>query len=164
MALVSTAAFATVSFNPADGTGFIGRGDVITYVGKSGLVVNPTILYTLDVNLSQDCYKIVGSDRHQTTVTQTFKHKLHVLDAVAYTTRQASGNGNISGYVLTGYSDGTPDSGADIPTDICASAVVDGEGGWLPDPNGANGGAVTVDSGSGVGDLTFNGVSIPYPY
>ena len=74
LALVTAAvASATATFNPFDGVGFIGRGDVITYVGKDALA-----LPRLDVSWggqrydTYDCTYSDGSTQRTTTLFYGF--------------------------------------------------------------------------------------------
>lgn len=147
--VTALAAYAAVIFNNTDGTGFIGRGDVITYVGKSGLVTSPTIQFTDVVTLEQDCVKQVNGGKNGVRVIQNNFVRARQLNSVLqYETRQAKGNGNITGYILTGYSGA---STTPLPASLCPAD----EAGWEPV------GPVQVTSSTG-GALTFQGVIIPY--
>lgn len=147
--MTALAAYATVTFNTADGTGFVGRGDVITYVGKSGLVTGPTIQFTDVVMLEQNCVKEVNGGKSGVRVIQNNFVRARQLNSVLqYETRQAKGNGNITGYILTGYSGVSP---TPLPASLCPAD----EAGWQP------AGPVEVTSSTG-GALTFQGVIILY--
>jgi hypothetical protein len=143
------AAYAAVTLNNIDGTGFIGRGDVITYVGKSGLVTTPTIQFTDVVRLEQDCVKEANGGTNGVRVIQhNFVRARQINSVLQYESRQAKGNGNITGCLLTGYSGATT---TPLPPSLCPAD----EAGWAP------AGPVEVTSSTG-GALTFQGVIIPY--
>jgi len=159
LVLLAGTAVAAISFNTSMGTGFIGRGDVITYVGKSGLVVAPTIEYSDTVQISVTCGKDVevGRDREIRTIQNNFRRTRTVQNTVQYETRRNPGNENITGYNLTGWGGATGTS-QPIPTDpnqACASLNQSGEAGWY-----ALSGLEQTSLGSGT--LTFNGVPLPY--
>jgi hypothetical protein len=150
--IAAIAAYASVTFDPSTGIGFIGRGDVISFVGKSGLVVNPAIQFTSSVSLEQECEKswTTGGAKKQTAhfLQHGFAYTQTVNAVVSSETRQAKGNGNITGYLLTGFSGPAGDS---LPASLCP----DDNSGWVP-----SGSIVITDSTGGV--LTFNGTVIPF--
>lgn len=153
----SFAASATVTFNAESGTGFIGRGDVITFVGKGGLVTNPVVTYQDQVTYSQTCEKTTENNGKQSTVvthTRTRERNVTVNAQVGVDVRQARGNDNISGYMLTGYVGGM--SLADAPTDLCADPKAN------PDNSGWVGTSPVMSSGSTGGMLKFNNIVIPF--
>jgi hypothetical protein len=140
VAVAVTTVLATVSFDQNSGTGFIGRGDVISNAGKANLVDSPKITFTDFLNLSQDCEK----DGVKKTIFHTFQRVRNINAQVQYDTRTAKGNGNITGYILNGYNgDQSP-----IPDTLCPTD-------WIADT------PVQITSDSGP-TLAFNGYTIPY--
>lgn len=163
-AATATAALAAVTFDTTTGVGYIGRGDVITFVGKDALVTSPQTRYAQELLLDQDCYKLEEGTvltpgpgksvkkvktivRHERTVNSTMEQTF----SLSSSTKQAKGNDNISGYRLLGFG---ANVGPALPTDICSSDMTDG-GGWMPD------GPIS-STATGPGLLTYNGTNIPF--
>ena len=100
LAMVGIAS-AAVTFDPATGTGFIGRGDVIDHpdLGTEALVPEPTITFADTGHYEQTCVKTTnGMDE-----AQVFRRGDVDIGYVAATLdQQPPGNDNISGYLLTG--------------------------------------------------------------
>ena len=96
LALVTAAvASATATFNPFDGVGFIGRGDVITYVGKDALA-----LPRLDVSWGgqrYDTYDCIYSDGS----TQRTTVRFYGFWAV-FAQPRLNANGVVTGYQTPG--------------------------------------------------------------
>lgn len=150
--LAAGPALAAVTFNE-DGSGFIGRGDVITYAGKAGLVPTPDVRFTESskTKYTQECKDEVGN---KGKIVEHTAHDVIVRNVnakVVYEARQAKGNGNISGYVLSGFGSTVKPAEA-APTDLCAEKGWDADGDVLAEPFG-----VTAPP-----ELTFNGVVIPH--
>lgn len=166
---VATAAWATVTFNASSGTGFIGRGDVITFCGKACLVTAPSIVYTEQVQYAYDCLAVwdtetggkntktihhVNLQSRQRTVTSTAQ--------VDVNTRQAPGNSNISGYLLQGFGSVL---GSQFTEASAAATCPQGDPSGSDNPPATSSwtlvpGSFTATPLSGV--LTFQGATIPF--
>ena len=122
--------FASVTFNTGDGTGFVGKGDVMdglgysknwTWVGaNSG--VNPVIFrYTNEAEYSQTCVQewTTGDNSPQgPTLHQNVhrrKHTVAVNSSLAYEVRK-NGTLNITGFPLLGFGGSTDDP---LPESLC---------------------------------------------
>jgi hypothetical protein len=81
------------TFDPVSQSGFISRGDVISAGGKSALVPNPVVTYTLTVRSLLTCTWPDSTQRSTTLTSFLFR------DFVADT--RYSGNGTITGYFLS---------------------------------------------------------------
>jgi hypothetical protein len=88
-ARTSTAA----NFDPSSESGFISRGDVISAGGKSALIPNPVVTYTLTMQNRLTC-TWPDSTQRSTTLT-SFLFRNYVADT------RYSGNGTITGYFLS---------------------------------------------------------------
>jgi len=115
---MTEAAFASVTFDPATGKGFIGRGDIVSNpdLGKTALTFTPVVEYWQTVLVVQECQK----DTLRTTVTVSMQRKRDVRTAVETETRKAPGNKNITGYTLKGYSS----SFSTLPAVLCPDNFV----------------------------------------
>jgi hypothetical protein len=132
---------AAMTFGIETGNGFISRGDVISHpmLGKAALSYTPNITFSKDgAHYEQDCYKTNGAYQ-----MKTFQQGLSNVN-FAVTTRVASGNDNITGYLLNSLG-----GGVTKPTTLCPSN-------WLP----YNGDTVTLVSGRNLPPLMVyrNGV------
>ena len=115
LAMVGIAS-AAVTFDPATGTGFIGRGDVIDHpdLGTEALVPVPTITFTNTGHYEQTCVKTMNG----VDVAQVFRRGDVDIGYVAATLdQQTPGTDNISGYLLTGIIES--DTPAPPPLAIC---------------------------------------------
>ena len=102
-----------VTFDIEVGNGFISRGDVIShpYLGKNALTYTPRITFSKDgAHYEQTCIKTNG-----TTQIKTFQQGLSNVN-FSVTTRKASGNDNITGYLMASLG-----GGAGKPTTLCPS-------------------------------------------
>lgn len=126
-----------VTFDIELGNGFISRGDVIShpYLGKIALSYTPRITFSKDgAHYEQTCYKTNG-----TTQIKTFQQGLSNVN-FSVTTRKASGNDNITGYLMASLG-----GGAGKPTTLCPSAN------WLP----YAGSVVTLVSGRNLPPMLY---------
>lgn len=134
LAVVSTAALASVTFYPATGTGFVGKGDVQSAFGWNNAALQQNIngisfTYNSTVTYSATCYWVTGpvQNRHEHTVVH---HKnTNVAGTVKWDART---HHQVDGIYLTGFGDSV-ESGDDIP-------VVGG-----PCPGNPGTGAVYID-------------------
>ena len=112
----ATIASATVTFDPSTGTGYIGRGDVISNatLGKEALTTTPDVSVSERILVTQTCQK--ATRRH--VVSVEMKRNRNVTLQVQVQTKTARGNGNISGYVLGGFSAAVPAIGTVCPADF----------------------------------------------
>ncbi len=113
LAAVSTAAYATVTFDPATGTGFVGKGDVQLQFGWNDAALQRnasgvTFTYEVDEEYSYDCTFtiVIGRDRVPTPQTVTRGAGYVVNAAIAYDSRK-NAQGKITGFNLTGLGSAT---------------------------------------------------------
>jgi hypothetical protein len=92
--IAASAASATVTYDPATQTGFIGRGDVIAAAGKGALIADPVVLFTTTAHYTLTC---TWPDQVQRTAT--LERSTFVLFRAK--TRYAGGSGTITGYSFT---------------------------------------------------------------
>ena len=149
-ALVSTAAFAIVTFDPATGTGFVGKGDVQLALGLNNAQIqaaSPVFTYakTEVSEVTWECTNLRNEkvqERARTTTTS-------VSGVVSATARVRN---QITGYNLTGFSSSTSSSVTDGPAiNSC--------------PNNASTYELTLPAGEPVvtdstGGLYVNGVAL----
>ncbi len=151
--MVSTAVFAAVTFDPATGTGFVGKGDVQLALGLNNTqlqAVAESLAFTYgdEITMSQECER----DGNKGIVTRTFQRERNIDSTVLYETRRNGGNGQVTGFNLMGYSGGT--GGFTMPTDICPNPNENpAQEKWDP------AGPVQIDSSTD-GVLKVNGVAL----
>lgn len=84
---------------PESSVGFIGRGDIISLMGKESLVNNPVV--TLE---QSSTYEVVlqweTGQKTKKVHTNKRKYKIGIDGVVLANPRKAPGNGNITGYIL----------------------------------------------------------------
>jgi hypothetical protein len=85
---------AAANFDPASESGFISRGDVIAAGGKSALVPNPVVTYTLTVRNQLTCTWPDSTTRSTTLTSFLFRNFRPDV-------RYAPGSGTITGYFLS---------------------------------------------------------------
>lgn len=102
--LVAGAAFADVNYGfdadaPESSVGFIGRGDIISLMGKESLVNDPVV--TIEQSAT---YEVVlqweTGVKTKKIHTNKRKYKIGLDGVVLANPRKAPGNGNITGYIL----------------------------------------------------------------
>jgi hypothetical protein len=146
-AVVSTAAFATVTFDPATGTGFVGKGDVQLALGWNnaqlqGNAKGATFSYNTSTDYSAVCTWTTGEGtRGEKTHDVTHNTTTSVTDSVGYNARV---HAQIDGFNLTGF--GATTSTGDVP-------VV---GGPCPGNAGTDGTWSSVTAGATTGGLYVN--------
>jgi hypothetical protein len=126
MLVAAGAAFATVTFDPSTGTGFVGKGDVQTAFGwnNATMQTNHTLIsfkYVTEQSVEQDCSTI---DRGTFTVVGERTKTQSVNAALAYDNRKKS---QYVGWNLTGL-----------------GTVVSDDTGWIG-PNGETFGSACPD-------------------
>jgi hypothetical protein len=126
----AVAAYAAVSFDPATGQGFIGRGDVIDHpdLGKNALVQNPVITLEISVSYEVDISWTTGPDHNISTHTNTKKKSLDVVSVAQVDTRRNRGNDNITGYLLLGYVDDSEAEDAFTPPFQVGDVILENNG------------------------------------
>ena len=134
LAVVSMAALATVTFNPATGTGFVGKGDVQNAFAWNNAALQQNIggisfSYNSSVTYSGTCYWVTGPVQNRTEHTVTHTTETNVNGTVNWDART---HHQVDGIYLTGFGD-TTEGGGDIP-------VVGG-----PCPGNPGTGAVYID-------------------
>jgi hypothetical protein len=131
LAVVSTAAFASVSYNPASG-GFVGKGDVQTLLGLNNPKMNAAasgVTFSWDVSASYTftCSWVTGEGtRGEKTHFVDHKTSYAVHDAVARDLRK-NPNDNLTGFNLYPISG----DGSDTPNLACPGS--DGNGATIVD-------------------------------
>ena len=154
------AAGAAVTFDPATGTGFVGKGDVQVPFGWNNKTLQDnalgvTFTYSETVKYAQDCQKTVGGSKQTTTIENTFKKTRSITAAVdADPRQQKKGQNQFTGFILSGYVDDEPGD-LTAPTDLCTPGQGEGEekNGWVQDVDAKRQGVYVTDAGSG-GALT----------
>jgi hypothetical protein len=152
-AVLSTAAMATVTFDPATGTGFVGKGDVQTAFGWNNAAAQNnakavTFSYRLQNKYDVTCeWETVTGGPHSKTIVHdvTTKKVTNVNDTVAYDARQMK---QYTGYILSGFGSQTSTGTEPVLGGSC--------------PNGGDGVIVDVvqTESSGGFFVTYNGVSV----
>lgn len=171
MALVSTAAWATVTFDPNSGTGFVGKGDVQIAFGwnnsqaqKNANGVSFTYESDQSYDVTCDWTTVTGGRISKTIYHEATNHKSTSLSStIAYDARLKN---QYTGYTLIG-AGATTTTGDPVPAigDACPQG-----GGWSDSDPPGNDAIVTdveVDPASVVSGLfvTFNGnkVQLSWP-
>lgn len=107
LGMLATSAIATVTLDPATGSGFVGKGDVQIPFGWSNkqLQTNAsgvTFTYVESITQTQDCVTVDGQGRDRVvTVTGNRTKTLGVNGAIAYDARVKN---QITGFTLRGFS------------------------------------------------------------
>ncbi|MFF9621379.1 hypothetical protein [Streptomyces griseosporeus] len=155
--LATAPALAAVSYDPATGTGFVGKGDVQTAFGWNNkqLQTNAsgvTFTYDATTHYSAVCEWVTGAGtRGQKTHDITLSRHTSVSSAVAYDARVQT---QITGFNLTGISasstTGTvPEAGAPC---VGSDDGVDHNGTWV---------SVTETGSTGSLSVGYGGTSVP---
>lgn len=116
-AVLTVAAFATVTFNPANGTGFVGKGDVQTAFGWNNAQLQNNarglaFQYYSTTTATWTCQWVTGEGtRGQRTHTLDRTTIQGLVGAVAHDARTRN---QITGFILTGWN-GTPQIIAEGP-------------------------------------------------
>ena len=121
-ATISTAALATVTFDPATGTGFVGKGDVQIPMGWNNKQLQDnagglTFAYNKTTSYSAVCTFTTGEGtRGEQTHNVDHNTSTVVLSGIAYDARKNSSgkDGSITGFFLTGLGS-TTSNGGDAP-------------------------------------------------
>jgi hypothetical protein len=96
---------ATVTFNSNDGSGYAGKGDVMTALGFNGNKTDlskPVFSYSNKIHYAQSCTKIIET-RHETKILEhDFTRVRNIKSALAFDTKITKGNQNVAGYNLVG--------------------------------------------------------------
>ena len=151
-------AAASVTFDPATGTGFVGKGDVQSAFGWNNpqLQANAGAVafrYVVTGTLTQTCEREAG---HSQVITRAFTRTLDVQASVSSRGRNISSglNGPNTGFGLSGFASGA--AGSAVPTDICPNSNPNpAENVWHPVS------PVTLEGGSaGALYVTFGGTSV----
>jgi hypothetical protein len=120
------------------GSGFVGKGDVQNAFGWNNNQLQDragdvTFTYEGTQRYTQTCWKLVGNERNQAVITNTFRRP--VVSSADFD-QKTRGNKveSVTGFFLLGYGDGGGASGA--PDDLCpahgnANGVDPEDGPWL---------------------------------
>jgi hypothetical protein len=149
-AVVSTAALATVTFDPSTGTGFVGKGDVQLAFGWNNAAAQNNagkVTFTYNVSASYDavCTWVTGEGtRGEKTHNVTHKTSSSVISGVQY---DARAHKQVDGFILRGFG-ATIDSGDPVPV-VGGACQGEGAGGtWSSvTPTGTSGGGLYVNYG-----------------
>ncbi len=154
-ALISTAAFASVSFNSSTGTGFVGKGDIQVLYGWNNAQLQSKaggVSFAYDARDTYDVTCEWDTGNHN-IVHHIVDHPTHtnITSSIAYDPRQVKGQKQITGFNLNGF--GTTTSQGNVP-EVGGSC-----------PNGNSGIITAVELVSSVGGLTvtYGGVTYPLP-
>jgi hypothetical protein len=104
LVVLAFSARADVTFDPSTGQGFIGRGDVISYLGKAGLVQSPTVVFISgEKQVFEVTWQWETGKQEVKTHSLTKKIELTSTLPVTVTTRTANGKlaTHITGYLLS---------------------------------------------------------------
>lgn len=151
VALVATTAWATVTFDPNTGTGFVGKGDVQTAFGWNNAMVQSNaggVSFEYDASATYDVTIEFDTGTRNITHHTVTQNKSTVVNDQVVTALRTNTHGDLTGFNLTGFGSVSV-TGDTIPNvgDSC--------------PNGTGGEpssdcvvtAVTLISGSGSGGL-----------
>jgi len=165
-ACVSTAAVASISFNPATGTGFIGKGDVQSALGLNNPQLQALYLsggikfaFTENVNYKYVCTWIADDGQTEPVAkNKTIKVKREINVALNAQGRDNSSgkDGPNTGFFLNGYVGGAGGGTTSEPIPNLGDACDAGDGA-RPKPGTVT--DVQVISNTG-GELTVNGVHL----
>jgi hypothetical protein len=151
-------AAASVTFDPATGSGFVGKGDVQSAFGWNNpqLQANAssvTFSYIVTGTLTQTCEREAG---HSQVITRAFTRTLDVQASILSSGRNISSglNGPNTGFGLSGFVSGA--AGLAVPTDICPNSNPNpAENVWHPvSPAALEGGS------AGALYVTFGGTAV----
>jgi hypothetical protein len=179
-ALACGAAFASVSFDPSTGAGFVGKGDVQTAFGWNNATLQKnagsvTFTYatkaTYDVTCEWNTYTNGNVNHEVKTIHHENTEGLTIAStAVFASSTRTNRNGDVTGFNLLGYA-GVAPSGGDVPAVGDATFCNAHDMGPLENPqtdshDGAYVTAVTLVEGSESAGLFVNygDQSVPLPY
>jgi len=91
--VTASVAAATVTYDPATQTGFIGRGDVIAAAGKTGLIADPFVTFTSTTRYTLTCTWPDQTQRQVSLARQFYA-------VYRAKTRYSPGKDTITGYSL----------------------------------------------------------------
>jgi len=116
LAFVATAAVASVTFYPATGTGFVGKGDVQSAFGWNNAALQQNIngisfTYNSTVTYSGTCFWVTGPEQNRKEHTVEHKKSTNVAGKVQWDART---HHQVDGIYLTGFGDSV-ESGGQIP-------------------------------------------------
>ncbi|GGD48055.1 hypothetical protein [Croceicoccus pelagius] len=158
VAMMSSVAFAAVTFDATSGTGFVGKGDVQLLYGWNDQKLQQNAAGVSFSYVSEETYKYdctftveVGKDKVQEPRTQRRGKTTGINSSIAYDTRKNS-QGKVTGFNLLGF--GVENSTGEVPV----------EGGSCPGGQFADGVISNVELISSSGDgltVTYGGISYP---
>jgi opacity protein-like surface antigen len=104
----SAVALAAVEFDPEDGTGFVGKGDVQQPFGWNNKQMNDnaadvSFFYQEGQTVEQDCVSSDGGAPPTFTVVGQRTKTQGIDEEVEYEKRRNGGNSNLTGFILLGY-------------------------------------------------------------
>jgi hypothetical protein len=152
--MAATTAFAAVTFNPADGTGFVGKGDVQQALGLNNAQIQAC---ANDLVFTYDCveeYSLTVAREQETgretqTVTSYRNVSAGINAAVEYDARTKK---QVTGFILNGY-DGDPVVTGEVP--VVGDTWTDGAGAGAMTWE-----VVAVSAEGSSGGLLVNGVPL----
>lgn len=149
MVAASAAMFASVTFDPETGIGFVGKGDVQSAFGWNNSAAqnnakNVTFTYTQTEEMRQDCYTDANEEQGKPDWQLTgYRTKTREVGSeVAYDARKKN---QYTGYNLTGLGHDIG-GGVDVEQQ-CPAGGTPKFGGWYPAPEGETTGVLSVCHG-----------------
>lgn len=125
LAVFASAALAAVTFDPATGKGFVGKGDLQQPWGWNNAQMNAkagdvTFTYETTDRYTATCTWVTGEGTkgektHNVDLPRTTK----VQSTVSYEQRKNGGNGNLTGFALDGFGDNVASGVAPQVGDAC---------------------------------------------
>lgn len=126
LASMTAAALAAVTFNPADGTGFVGKGDVQDAFAWNNAQLQSnaagvTFTYTATDTYAFTCEWWTGPTRNRTQHFRDHQRSIDVTGTVAHDTRWSGGGGRgnstpqVTGFALTGFGSGAVGEAGGVP-------------------------------------------------
>lgn len=157
-------ASATVTFDPSNGTGFVGKGDVQTAFGwnnQKAQSLGPYVTFSYDSTdvYSATCEFVTGAGtRGEQTHDVSISRHTGVSGTVDYTDRKHQ---QYDGYILTGFVPGSTVTTGTVPVagDTCVATESDGiarNGVWIDTADYP----ITLVSSTGGLSVTSGGVSV----
>jgi len=107
--LTQSAEESEIDFDSETGEGFVGRGDIISNLGKDSLS-SVSFRFESAAEYEISCIKTTSG----TTIHQTFKRSVVISGNISHQIR-TNKKGHITGYILQGYSDFSEEGNASCP-------------------------------------------------
>jgi hypothetical protein len=121
LAAATVAAWATVTFNPADGTGFVGKGDVqVAFAWNNAQLqsnaAQVSFTYTATDTYAFTCEWWTGPTRNRTQHFRDHQRTIDVTGTVNHEARRSGGSQpQVTGFSLTGFGSGAVGESGGVP-------------------------------------------------